>query len=159
MLDSLYFNSVECNLYKAKDRSKNSLVISIRGTMSRHDIVTDIKSDATNIGNGVEGRGHTGMIQCASQILLELDEQNIFDNHLAETPNIVVTGHSLGAGVAVILALILKTRYSNVKCFAYSLPGGLLCPKANQVAKEICTSVVVGKDMIPRLGLRKIVFH
>ena len=39
---------------------------------------------------------------------------------------IVVTGHSLGAGTAAILSILLKEKYNDVHCFAYAPPGGLL---------------------------------
>ena len=39
---------------------------------------------------------------------------------------LVVTGHSLGAGTAVIISILMKTVYKNVHCYAFSPPGGLL---------------------------------
>ena len=40
--------------------------------------------------------------------------------------DIVCVGHSLGAGTATILAIMLKREFPNTKCFAYSPPGGLI---------------------------------
>ena len=40
--------------------------------------------------------------------------------------DIVCVGHSLGAGTATILAIMLKQEFPNTKCFAYSPPGGLI---------------------------------
>lgn len=34
--------------------------------------------------------------------------------------HLVITGHSLGAGTATIVALLLRDRYPNMKCYAYS---------------------------------------
>lgn len=39
---------------------------------------------------------------------------------------LVVCGHSLGGGTAVLLATILRPKYPGVRCFSYSPPGGLL---------------------------------
>ena len=39
---------------------------------------------------------------------------------------LVLVGHSLGAGVASLLAILLKKHYQNLHCYAYSPPGGLL---------------------------------
>jgi hypothetical protein len=36
---------------------------------------------------------------------------------------LVVTGHSLGAGVASLIALKLKPRFPNLHCWAYASPG------------------------------------
>ena len=39
---------------------------------------------------------------------------------------LVLVGHSLGAGTAAILAILLRDQYPELRCFAYSPPGGLL---------------------------------
>jgi putative lipase involved disintegration of autophagic bodies len=44
---------------------------------------------------------------------------------------LVITGHSLGAGTAAILATLLKRKYRDVQCFAFSPPGGLM--------RSVCT--------------------
>ena len=36
---------------------------------------------------------------------------------------LVIVGHSLGAGAAAILAIILKPKYPKLQCFAYAPPG------------------------------------
>jgi len=40
----------------------------------------------------------------------------------------VITGHSLGGGVAAILALLMQndSKYQGLQCFAFSPPGGLM---------------------------------
>jgi len=38
-----------------------------------------------------------------------------------------------------------------VKCWAFAPPGGLADPHVAKAAQEFCTSVVLGKDWIPRL--------
>jgi len=40
--------------------------------------------------------------------------------------DVVVVGHSLGAGTAAILAILLRQEYPRLHCYAYSPPGGLL---------------------------------
>ncbi len=42
--------------------------------------------------------------------------------------NVVVTGHSLGAGVAAILSLLMHDlpQYKQLRCYAFSPPGGLI---------------------------------
>ena len=39
---------------------------------------------------------------------------------------LVLVGHSLGAGTAAILAILLRDQHPELRCFAYSPPGGLL---------------------------------
>lgn len=42
------------------------------------------------------------------------------------TFRIVLVGHSLGAGTAAILAVLLREDYPTLQCYAFSPPGGLL---------------------------------
>ena len=60
----------------------------------------------------VSFQGHRGMVQSARAVLHRLDEDDVLNKTLAEVPHftVVVTGHSLGAGTAVILAFLLKVR-------------------------------------------------
>ncbi|KAF0309047.1 Sn1-specific diacylglycerol lipase alpha [Amphibalanus amphitrite] len=69
---------------------------------------------------------------------------------------LVLVGHSLGAGTAAILAILLRDQYPELRCFAYSPPGGLLSMPAVEYTKEFITSVVVGKDVVPRIGLHQL---
>ena len=39
---------------------------------------------------------------------------------------VVTVGHSLGAGVSALVALLLRPRYPNIFCYAYSPPGALM---------------------------------
>lgn len=57
-----------------------------------------------------EIRVHTGMLRSARYILFALREQRIFEEMDEIMPGYitVLCGHSLGAGVATILALLLK---------------------------------------------------
>ena len=41
--------------------------------------------------------------------------------------------------------------HRRVKCWAFAPPGGLADPHVAEAAQEFCTSVVLGKDWIPRL--------
>merc|ERR1719410_3065520 len=66
---------------------------------------------------------------------------------------LVVVGHSLGAGVAQLLCMLLSERYPNVQCRAYAAPH--VCSKAlAQHLGKRNISVVLGDDVIPRLSVR-----
>ncbi|KAK9847646.1 hypothetical protein WJX84_000251 [Apatococcus fuscideae] len=67
--------------------------------------------------------------------------------------SLVVTGHSLGAGASVLIALYLRNYFPGVRCWAFSPPGGLLDPETADSTRKFTTSVVLGKDWIPRLTL------
>lgn len=68
----------------------------------------------------------------------------------------MITGHSLGAGIAVILSLKLRSKYPNLRCIAYSPPGGLISPNLASFTKKFTLSVVTGDDIVPRLSLHSI---
>lgn len=38
----------------------------------------------------------------------------------------IVIGHSLGAGVAVLLGILLRPEYPNLRVYAFSTPGNVL---------------------------------
>lgn len=73
------------------------------------------------------------MVHAAEYIRRKLREENILSRSFAFDQNrgtgtydLVLVGHSLGAGTAAILAILMKQEHPNVTCFAYSPPGGLL---------------------------------
>jgi sn1-specific diacylglycerol lipase len=69
---------------------------------------------------------------------------------------LLITGHSLGAGLATVVSLCLKAMYPELVCYAYSPPGGMLTLPLALETKEYITTCVVGDDMVSRLGLRSI---
>ena len=72
------------------------------------------------------------MVQAAVYIKKEISERLLlseaFDLDRARgTPDyqLVVVGHSLGAGTAAILAILLRQQFPDLHCYAFSPPGGL----------------------------------
>lgn len=68
------------------------------------------------------------MYWTAKQILAEGKEHSLtgkLDDLRSEYSSytLVITGHSLGAGVASVLAVLLKPKYKDLTCFAFSPPG------------------------------------
>lgn len=77
--------------------------------------------------------GHKGMVQAAIYIKNLIERENLIEKAKSHDNSrntqefgIVLVGHSLGAGTAAILAILLKTKYPELECFSYSPPGGLL---------------------------------
>jgi len=173
----------EVPFFLVADRSTKSLVISIRGTLSLHDMLTDLRgepgrmADETVSGVEVDWHGHQGMVNAARYVYKRLHgietgregkregreaRVDMLGMSLARQEyngfSIIVTGHSLGAGTAAILAFLLRAKYTEtrVTCYAYSPPGGLLSREAAVESEKFTVSVVVGDDVIPRTSLANI---
>jgi sn1-specific diacylglycerol lipase len=69
---------------------------------------------------------------------------------------VVVTGHSLGAAVATMISFKLRAYFSTLRCYAFNPPGGIISPELSELARDFCTSVVVGYDAISRLSLQTV---
>lgn len=69
----------------------------------------------------------------------------------------MVTGHSLGAGTAVILSMMLKNEYPETKCFAFGVPGSVLDEQSSREVSSYVTSIALGNDLICRLNFRSLV--
>uniref|UniRef100_A0A7N9DBF2 sn-1-specific diacylglycerol lipase n=1 Tax=Macaca fascicularis TaxID=9541 RepID=A0A7N9DBF2_MACFA len=104
-----------------------------------------------------------GMVLSAEYIKKKLEQEMVlsqaFGRDLGRGTKhygLIVVGHSLGAGTAAILSFLLRPQYPTLKCFAYSPPGGLLSEDAMEYSKEFVTAVVLGKDLVPRIGLSQL---
>ena len=64
-----------------------------------------------------------------------------------------VTGHSLGAGCATFLGLMLRREYPDLRCLPYSPPGGLVTIKTAKAVSAFTTSFVLNSDIVPRLSI------
>ena len=120
---------------------KNIFQISIRGTLSLSDLMTDMVARPVGLKrklwtlfqngqieltdaeqNNLNGlpddiEVHSGMAEAAIYVLKEIKEKHLLEQAFVHFPDypIVITGHSLGAGTAVILAFLLRLKYSNVR--------------------------------------------
>ena len=105
-----------------------------------------------------EFSAHAGMLEAALNIYRELIERHVINQALSQCPDadIVLTGHSLGAGTASILGFILRAKYSNTYVYAFGPPGGLLNDAALREAQKFIVSVVCGDDFISRLSIDSI---
>ncbi|OPL20657.1 hypothetical protein AM593_09186, partial [Mytilus galloprovincialis] len=121
------------------------------------DAITDLSADSECLEcEGLIGCvAHKGILQAAQYVKRTLEEKHILEDAFdrAQGSKLVITGHSLGAGTAALLAVLLKQSYPDLICFAYAPPGGLLSFEASQASQDYICSVVLGKDMITRLSI------
>ncbi|KAG8226388.1 hypothetical protein J437_LFUL011925 [Ladona fulva] len=156
----------ETPFFVAVDYLEQKVVISIRGTLSMKDVITDLNAEGEPLPLSPmkeDWLGHKGMVQAAEYIKGKLQSEGILERAFTKDTSrgtqsfeLVLVGHSLGAGTAAILAILMRGEFPGLHCYSYSPPGGLLSLPAVEYTKEFITSVVVGKDVVPRIGLHQL---
>lgn len=126
----------ETPFFVAVDYTHSKVVVSIRGTLSMKDVLTDLNAEGDCLPLNPpreDWLAHKGMVQAAIYIKNKLEEENLIQRALNHNPTrgtpgfgLVLVGHSLGAGTAAILAILMKQQYDDLHCYSYSPPGGLL---------------------------------
>ena len=89
--------------------------------------------------------------------------QNMLENEIFETEyftnqehKVVLTGHSLGGGVATILGFFIRLHESfkdRVYVYAFGAPGALLNPAAQRESKIFVVGVMYNDDVVSRLSM------
>ncbi|XP_028989235.1 diacylglycerol lipase-beta [Betta splendens] len=148
----------EIPFFVALDHKREAVLVAVRGTLSLKDVLTDLSAECENLPvEGVSGScyAHKGMCQAAGYIYKRLVNDGILNQAFSIAPDykLVVTGHSLGAGTAALLAIMLRNSFPSLQCYSFSPPGGLLSKALADYSKDFVVSVVLGKDLVPRLSI------
>lgn len=152
------------------DEQEKTVVVSIRGTYSIEDLVTDLQFNSSNMSRvgevcGFDGSNmlvHRGMLTRCKWIYNDLTKRKILTillptgdekriNNSCHDYNLIFTGHSLGAGIAAILGTMFRPKYPRLRCYAFCPPGCSVSPNLALQCEEYVTTVVVGSDVIPRI--------
>jgi len=159
----------KCPYALVLDRPKKSVVIAIRGTLSLEAAATDLSIRPElleNFRDRCEGLNdpslsgefcHSGMLKCALRIYNDLKRHRHLESLLtakdARFPEfqLVCTGHSLGAGVAAVLGIMLKADFPTLRCLCFAPPGCVLSEEA--ASQDFITSYALDVDIVPRLSL------
>ncbi|KAI2507608.1 hypothetical protein MHU86_6795 [Fragilaria crotonensis] len=152
--------------FVAIDNATESLVLAIRGTNSLTGLHTDVR--AQNI-EFCGGEAHKGMADRACKLFENKKTMETINAFLEENPKfrLILTGHSLGAGVAGLLSIKLHRQteeYVHVKrksmhCFGFGCPP-VFAPPENDAKVEGALSsstwLVNRRDVIPFMSLDSI---
>lgn len=138
--------------FVAYDHSRQAIVVSLRGTNSISDIITDLICGNEPFAGGY---AHSGMKSCAETLRACLKPilRSAFEHH--PRYSLILTGHSLGAGVAILLTkLLLLDGYSNVRCYAFA-PCPVFGPihKVDTEWSDALECFVLADDMVATLCL------
>lgn len=150
----------------AADHSKRTIVVAIRGSMNLSDMVTDMNGtvDKLPIENCPDDwLCHRGITRAASYVKSALIQEHILDRAFNCRPDLgsteyqlMLCGHSLGAGAAAILGIMLRPQYPNLKAYLYSPPGGILSMPAVEYTKQFAYGIILGNDTVARLGIAQL---
>lgn len=146
--------------FLAVDNNTKNIVLSIRGTMSIADIITDCnvftrKFKPNNIDHGVT---HFGIKNAANYIFADVLNDLLIQINKYPTYGIRFVGHSLGAGVAGLLTHTFLSYYDNyknkLKTYCYGCPPVFNKELANE-HKDIITTVINKNDIVARFSVNK----
>ena len=147
--------------YICVDRRKRTLVVAARGTMSVQDVITDLDVRIVPLDDyGWPGHyTHSGILRVADALVKDFSKSDVIQRFLSANPDygLVVCGHSLGAGAATLVSLLLLKAYPRLRCFTYGSP--MVVDEAlarHPLVQQAITSVVYNKDIIPRLSMSAI---
>jgi len=158
-----------------RDHQLNALVLIIRGTAEKWDVLTNLTGMvqphhifphvAGSLASPELGFAHRGLVASAHRLCKEhlLNQQDPkLLNAVREDCNrgldLLICGHSLGAGTAAFLTAMLREQspeLSHAKCVAFACP-----PCATRDLSEACrpfvTTVVNSADAVPTISHKSI---
>lgn len=144
------------------DHAQKSIVVCLWNRLCLMDVFSDFSPEVDSIP-ATEPEPlvvNKGFLRMATFVYNKLKKDKLlvqalnFDLELGTSSyELVIVGHSLAAGVAAILSVILRAEFPSVRCYAYSPPSGIVKETCVEDTKSFVTSVVVGKDLVPRIGV------
>ena len=158
----------EPSFFMMMDKITKSIVISISGTKSVTDILTDVdcKSKSIKIINNknnetINGYIHEG-IYIGAKYIYNIITPKLIDiyNKWGNTYKIIICGHSLGGGISNALGLLYYNHEiihnkMNLKIYSFASPP---CVSKNlmNLCNEYIYSIILSSDIVTRLSLQNV---
>lgn len=153
--------SFQPSYYVALDRKRNAIVLSIRGTWSLYDAITDLVCEYMPWKGGLV---HSGMLASAQWFYTNIIPQifRYIHHHKLELKSFIITGHSLGGGTASLLTMMVADHIQelrnladnqqfNLHCYNYA-PAAVSSPNLGKLYRDYITSFVCQDDVVGRLS-------
>jgi len=144
--------------YIALNYTERTCLIGLKGTSTFSDVLTDVVgSSMPHSLDNMDIICHEGIFTAAAMVADDI--QGFLKNLvIPQQFNVVITGHSLGAGTACLLGILLKSRIPTIqlKVVAFATPA-VLSYKACKQCADYTTSVVNNSDMVPRMSISNLV--
>eukprot|EP00485_Elphidium_margaritaceum_P009237 CAMPEP_0202692174 /NCGR_PEP_ID=MMETSP1385-20130828/6622_1 /ASSEMBLY_ACC=CAM_ASM_000861 /TAXON_ID=933848 /ORGANISM="Elphidium margaritaceum" /LENGTH=388 /DNA_ID=CAMNT_0049347661 /DNA_START=90 /DNA_END=1252 /DNA_ORIENTATION=- len=156
--------------YLIRDDEEHRFVLSVRGSTTLTDWLTDFSAESASFdvqddkGTNVKGKAHQGMLKSAEFIyrLVIHKLRAKFANKTYESYRLIITGHSLGAGVASLLGfMFLQTEQEKelnadilqrMKVYSFATPS-VISPNLANLSLDLITSVILNTDVVSRIGI------
>jgi hypothetical protein len=132
------------------DGETGSVIVAFRGTANLHDGLIDLSCTPCDF---LGGKAHAGFVASAAKLSTAL--KPLIEDTLACHPGfkLVLTGHSLGAAMASMMAIDLVDAFPDLECYAFSAPCIASLDVSLLFSKNIF-SFVHGPDMVSRWSLQ-----
>lgn len=163
--------------FVAVDHPSKAVVVTCRGTLGLEDVLTDLTCEYQDLNlRGVKYRVHKGMLNSALLLLKKRSRLLVVVKVALEEfqdYGLVLTGHSLGGGVAAILAILLSLPSNGafvtsnattastdgvripegrkIHCYAFGTPA-CVSEELRRATRTLVTTVVHGRDVVPCLS-------
>ena len=159
--DSLEYGTGEDSLrcLVAVDHANKALVFAIRGTYDLSGTVVDLVAFTEPFCGG---HAHAGMADMARKLLQKHALSDVAEKakELPEDYEIIITGHSLGAGVACLVTMLflhegLLPPRVKVRCLAFAPPPvyAPLDSEAARMAMSHITAYAYSHDIVPHMSI------
>ncbi|KAL0096353.1 Alpha/Beta hydrolase protein [Phycomyces blakesleeanus] len=147
--------------FLAIDRSRKAIVLSIRGTWSLYDAITDLVCLYKPWKGGLV---HSGMLASAQWFYTEIVPQifRYIHHHRNELSSFIITGHSLGGGAASLLTMMVVDHLEELRdisrnptftlrCYSYA-PVALSSQQLGSQYDRFIYSFICQDDIVGRLS-------